>query len=99
MVLISKLEAWLPSRQAVAITLKFRAGFNPDEEVLRKMATSRGFEIAGGTISIALKEGCPEWQFVAVARSRQNMLPISELAREMTRFDGVTGFNLAYARN
>jgi len=99
MVLISKLEAWLPSRQAVAITLKFREGFNPEEAVLRKMASSRGFEIAGGTISIALKEGCPEWQFVAVARSRQNMLPISELAREMTHFDGVTGFNLTYARN
>jgi putative Mg2+ transporter-C (MgtC) family protein len=99
MVWISKIETWLPSRQAVAITLKFRSGFNPEEEVLRKMANSRGFEIAGGTISITLKDGCPEWQFVAVARSRQNMVPISELAREMTRFDGVTGFHLTYARN
>jgi putative Mg2+ transporter-C (MgtC) family protein len=99
MVWISKLESWLPSRQAVAITLKFRAGFNPEEDVLRKMAGSRGFEIAGGTISISLKDGSPEWQFIAVARSRQKMVPISELAREMSRFDGVTGFHLTYARN
>jgi putative Mg2+ transporter-C (MgtC) family protein len=99
MVWISKLETWLPSRQAVAITLKFRAGFNPAEEILRNMAASRGFEIASGTISITLKDGCPEWQFVAVAHNRQNMVPISELAREMTRFDGVTGFYITHARN
>jgi putative Mg2+ transporter-C (MgtC) family protein len=99
MVWISRLETWLPSRQAVAITLKFRAGFNPAEEVLRKMAASRGFEIASGTISITLKDSCPEWQFVAVAHNRQNMVPISELAREMTRFDGVTGFYITHARN
>ena len=99
MVWMSKLEEWLPSRQAVAITLTFREGFEPDEGVLRKMAASRDYDIAGGTISIALKAACLEWSFVAVARSRQKMVPISELAREMSRFDGVTGFNLVYARN
>lgn len=99
MVWVSKIESWLPSRQAVAITLKFRSGYNPDESVLRAMAESRGYEIAGGTISITLTNGCPEWQFIAVARRRQKMIPISELAREMSRFDGVTGFNLNYARN
>jgi putative Mg2+ transporter-C (MgtC) family protein len=99
MVWISKVETWLPSRQAVAINLKFRQGFVPDELVLRKMALSRGFEIAGGSISIAFQDGCPEWNFIAVAHSRQKMLPISELALEMSRFDGVVGFNLSYARN
>jgi putative Mg2+ transporter-C (MgtC) family protein len=99
MVLISKLEAWLPSRQAVAITLRFRQGFVPAEAVLRDMARSRGFEIAGGTISISSQNGSPEWNFVAVARNRQKMAPISELALEISRFDGVTGFNLSYARN
>jgi putative Mg2+ transporter-C (MgtC) family protein len=99
MVWISKLEAWLPSRQAVAITLRFRPGFLVDESVLRKMAMTRGFEIAGGTISISLKDNCHEWSFVAVAQNRQRMVPISELALEMSRFDGVTHFNLNYARN
>lgn len=99
MVWMSKLEEWLPSRQAVAINLKFREGFEPDESVLRKMAASRNYVIAGGTISISLKDACLEWNFVAVARSRQKMVPISELAREMKNFDGVTGFNLTYARN
>jgi putative Mg2+ transporter-C (MgtC) family protein len=99
MVWISKLEAWLPSRQAVAITLRFRPGFRVDEAVLRKMALSRGFEIAGGTISINLKNDCHEWNFVAIAMNRQRMVPISELALEMSRFEGVTNFHLHHARN
>jgi putative Mg2+ transporter-C (MgtC) family protein len=99
MVWISKLEEWLPSRQAVAITLKFRKDFVPDEGELRRMASSRGYDLAGGTIAISLQEGTPEWQFVAVARSRQRMIPISELAQEMSRFGGVTSFKLSYARN
>lgn len=99
MVWMSKLEQWLPSRQAVAIRLQFRENFVPDEKVMRAMANSRGYDIAGGTIAISLREGIPEWQFVAVARSRQNMAPISELALEMSRFEGVKGFNVSYARN
>ncbi len=99
MMWISRLEEWLPSRQAVAITLRFRTGFAPVESVLRNMASARGYEIAGGSISISLKDGHLEWRFVAVAQSRQNMVTISELAQEMSRFDGVISFNLSYARN
>ena len=99
MMWVSKLEEMLPSRQAVAITLRFRQGFHVAEQVLRDMASSRGYDIAGGSIVISLKDGAPEWRFIAVARRRQNMTPISELAHEMSRFEGVTGFNLSYARN
>jgi putative Mg2+ transporter-C (MgtC) family protein len=99
MMWISRLETWLPSRQAVAITLRFRPGFTPSEAALRKMADDRDYEIAAGTIAIALNDGVLEWSFVAVARNRQTMMPISELSGEMARFDGVTGFQLNYARN
>lgn len=96
---ISRLEEWLPSRQAVAIRLTFEENFVPQESVLRSMAGARGYDIAGGSISIALKDNQPEWNFVAVACSRQNMIPISDLALEMSRFPGVKGFQMSYARN
>ena len=99
MVWISKLEGWLPSRQAVAISLKFDKHFTPLEQVLHEKANAHGYEIAGGSISISFKEEAHEWTFVAVARSRQKMGPLSELAREMAQFDGVDSFQLAYARN
>jgi putative Mg2+ transporter-C (MgtC) family protein len=99
MVWISRLEAWLPSRQAVAITLQFKPGFVPVQSALRALALARGYDIAEGSISIAYADGAPEWRFVAVAQDRKNMVTISELASDMTRHDGVQGFQLNYARN
>lgn len=99
MMWISRLEAWLPSRQAVAIKLSFRPGFTPSEAALRQMASDRGYEIASGTIAIDCKDGVLQWSFVAVARNRHKMVPISDLSHEIARFDGVTGFQLNYARN
>ncbi len=99
MMWISKLESWLPSRQAVAITLCFKPGFKPSEAALQQMASKRGYDIATGTISIACRDDILEWSFVAVARNRQRMVPIAELANEITRFDGVNNFQLNYARN
>jgi putative Mg2+ transporter-C (MgtC) family protein len=99
MVWISKLEGWLPSRQAVAITLKFEPHFEPSEAALRGMANARGYDMAGGTISITMHEHSQEWNFVAVARNRQHMAPISEIAQEMAKFKGVSSFHLNYARN
>lgn len=99
MVWVSKLEGWLPSRQAVAITLRFAAGFEPSEIALRKMAHARNYDIAGGTVVISMENDAYAWSFVAVARSRQKMAPISALSAEMGKFPGVKSFNVAYARN
>lgn len=99
MVWVSKLESWLPSRQAVAIRLKFAKDFIPVEKALQAMAHARGYDIAGGSIVIGMDEGAYTWNFIAVARSRKTMAPISELSNEMGKFPGVDSFHLAYARN
>jgi putative Mg2+ transporter-C (MgtC) family protein len=99
MMWMQRIEAFLPSRQAVAIKLRFRPDYLPQEAALHTMANDRGFEIAPGTISIQRDEEALEWNFVAVARRRQNMMPISVLAEEISRFKGVIGFELHYARN
>jgi putative Mg2+ transporter-C (MgtC) family protein len=98
MMWVSRLEGWLPSRQAVAIFMRFRKDFVPHEDVLRRVALERGYEIAGGTISISFQDGQPEWRFVAVAQGKKSA-PISELAEELTRFEGVENYNLSHARN
>ncbi len=63
------------------------------------MTKARGYEVASGTISISCKEASTEWNFVAVALSRQKMGPISELATKLARLEGVTAYRLGYARN
>jgi putative Mg2+ transporter-C (MgtC) family protein len=99
MVWVSKLEAWLPSRQAVAITLSFRNDFVPRLESLRSAAMERGYIIASGTLSITYTAGKPEWRFVAVAINKATGATISELASELSEFAGVESFQLSYARN
>jgi len=99
MIFISKLEAWLPSRHAIAITMRFKPGFMPQEKALRAMALQRGYEIAGGSLMIAFDAGMQEWRFVAQALSKRSGAPISILSAELTAFEGIESFQLSHARN
>jgi putative Mg2+ transporter-C (MgtC) family protein len=99
MMWVSRLEGWLPSHPAVAIVMRFRQGFAPNEEVLKRVARERGYTMAGGSIAIAYDDGKPEWRFVAVAIDKNAAAPITTLANELAKFDGVESFNLAPARN
>ena len=67
MTVVSRIEAWLPSRPAVSVTLVFRPDYEPREDVLRRVALERGYEVAGGSFTINFDDKRPEWRFVAVA--------------------------------
>ena len=99
MIWISRLEQWLPSRHAVAITMRFKAGFVPREDALRRTALKRGYEIAGGSMMIASEQGMQEWRFVAIALSKRRGSTLSEVAAELATFDGIDSFKLSHARN
>jgi putative Mg2+ transporter-C (MgtC) family protein len=99
MVWISKLEGWLPSRHAVAILLRFKKDFIPRHEALLRLALERGYEIANGSFAIAFEDGRREWRFVAVALSKASGAPMSELATELSQFEGLESFSLSHARN
>jgi len=98
MLWVSKLEAWLPSHTAVSITMRFIKSFEPSEEVLRRVARERSYEIALGSLAITFQDGQSEWHFVAVAMSKKAE-PIAELANELTKFGGVETFRISHARN
>ncbi|MCX7176564.1 MAG: MgtC/SapB family protein [Proteobacteria bacterium] len=99
MMWISKLEGWLPSHPAISITMRFKKGFVPREDVLRRIAVERGYEIAGGSFSISYQNQQAEWHFVAVVLGKERTASITELADEMGKFDGVENFDIAHARN
>ncbi|MES2258810.1 MAG: MgtC/SapB family protein [Pseudomonadota bacterium] len=99
MIFLSKLEAWLPSRHAVAMTMRFKPGYMPSEEALRRLALQRGYEIAGGSMMIGSDHGAQEWRFVAIALSKRSGATMAQLAAELSAFDGIDGFQLSHARN
>jgi putative Mg2+ transporter-C (MgtC) family protein len=99
MIWVSRLERWLPSRAGVAIAVRFKKNFQPREEVLRKVARQRGYEIAEGSLSIDYDAGQPEWHYVAIASDRKKGSSVSELAQMMSSYEGVDRFQLAHCRH
>lgn len=99
MVWVSRLEAWLPSRPAIAISLTFAKGYVPVEQKLRQLALQRGYELALGSLVISSRDQHIEWRFVAVALNRKLAMPISALSAELGEFEGVEQYHLAHARN
>ncbi len=99
MMWISRLESWLPSRQALAAVMRFQKNYVPREDALRRKALERGYELANGSIAISYVDGQQEWRFIAVALSKSTAAPLSALAGELAQFEGVENFSLTHARN
>jgi putative Mg2+ transporter-C (MgtC) family protein len=95
----SRIEAQLPTRPGIAVTLRFRKGFAPEMDLMRRAAQNRGYEIAMGTLNISYHDGQSEWRFVSIALNKQVGAPLAELAKDFMSFDGVEHFQLAHARN
>ena len=99
MILVQRLERWLPSRSGVAVVVRFNKDFHPREEVLRRVALERGYEIAPGSLSITFGSGRTEWHYVAVAKDWRRGASVSELAHMMSSYQGVESFQIAHCRN
>lgn len=99
MMWMSRLETWLPSRQAIGIVLQFGQDFQPDKATIGREVLARGYEVAWGSLLIHHNQGRPEWRFVAVALGNGKGMALADLSREMVRFDGVESFQLSPARN
>jgi putative Mg2+ transporter-C (MgtC) family protein len=99
MMWVSRLEGWLPSRQAIAVTLRFVAGSVPQEETLRQSMYELGYDIAWGSLLINYEDGRPEWRFVAVALDKTRGMALTAIAELFTAYEGVDKFHLSHARN
>ena len=99
MTLVTRLENWLPARQAVAVILQFRKAFEPNEDVLCRLALQRGYEVQRSSISIKYVDGKQEWRFAATALGKHSETAISALSAELCTFDGIESFQLSHARN
>jgi putative Mg2+ transporter-C (MgtC) family protein len=99
MIYMSKVEAFLPSRHAVAIMMRFKRDFIPREDALKRIASERGYVIAGGSLTIGSNNGMQEWRFVALALSKKSGAPLAVLAAELAAFAGVDSFQISHARN
>lgn len=99
MMWISQLEAWLPSRHAIAVVLNFREGFDPSEEAVREAMHASGYRIAEGSLVLSSSDNKQEWRFVSVALRQDTSYSIPEISRAAARIEGVDKYLLSFARN
>jgi putative Mg2+ transporter-C (MgtC) family protein len=95
----ARLERMLPSKPAIALTLTFRPGVEPDRGALDRFARERGYSVAGGSFSVRFDAGKHCWRFVAIEIDRKKALPLTRLANELAHLEGIEAFEIGHARN
>jgi putative Mg2+ transporter-C (MgtC) family protein len=96
---ISRLEKMLPSHMAVVIVLRFKPDFVPHQEDLGEMMSEMEYDVVWNSLVIEHKDGCPEWQFVAISRTSCDSACLSDMSQIFSSFAGVERFHLSFARN
>jgi putative Mg2+ transporter-C (MgtC) family protein len=94
-----RFESLLPSRPALSVMLRFKKSFVPLEEVISRITTDHGYEIAQGTLSISSQDERTEWRFIAVSFGRTTGMPLVTFSRALAALEGVESFQLCHARN
>ena len=95
----SKIEAMLPSRHAVAVTLHFHKNVDLTEHDMERLVYAQGYEVAKGSFSIDQRDGHSEWRFVAVSLGRGQGASLVKLGESLKNAEGVQNFHIAHARN
>jgi putative Mg2+ transporter-C (MgtC) family protein len=99
MILVSQLEAWLPSHPAIDVVLTFRQGATPSETALRETARLHDYDIAASSLSVRYTNGQPEWHFVAISRRGRQGESLVQLADDLSMIEGVADFSMSPTRN
>ncbi|MFC3533015.1 MgtC/SapB family protein [Vogesella facilis] len=99
MMWMSRLEQWLPTHQAVAVSITFKSGAMPRREALQTTMRELGYGIAWGSLAIKCHGDTMEWHFVAVAHSKQRGSVLPDISLALSGHQAVERFSLSYARN
>lgn len=95
----SRLESRLPSRHAIAVTMKFPASSPLSEERLMAWLAQSGYELARDSITIDRNAMSVEWRFVAVALDRKRSQNLPQLAECADNLANIESVHLTHARN
>jgi putative Mg2+ transporter-C (MgtC) family protein len=99
MSLLRDVEAKLPGRTTLDVSLTFRVGTPPSFEQLAAAAEARGYQLLRESLTITFADQSSVWRFGAVALDRSRAASPALLAQELSNWDGVAGFAIAPLRH
>lgn len=95
----SRVEGWLPSHQALGVTLTLTPGATIDAGQLDAFLAAQGYRLAQGSLSVRCDAGQTEWRFVAAVRNRREAVAMDTLAAALAAQSWTQGYSLMPARN
>jgi putative Mg2+ transporter-C (MgtC) family protein len=99
MSLLRDVEAKLPGRATLDVSLTFQRGSTPSFELLFAAAEARGYQLLRESLTITFADQLSVWRFGAVALDRSRAASPALLAQELSSWDGVAGFAIAPLRH
>jgi putative Mg2+ transporter-C (MgtC) family protein len=99
MSLLHRVEAMLPARATLDVSLTFQAAHPPTYEVVAGIAAARGYRLLRDTLSITFADGRAVWRFNVLALDRTNAMTPALLADEIAASEGIASFSISPVRN
>lgn len=95
----SRLEGWLPSHQALGLSLRLAPGGELDLPAFDRFMRDHSYEIAPGSLSVQHADGRSEWKLVAVVVDRHRAASLHALAHDLQALQAIERFSITHARN
>ena len=95
MVVVPHLERYLPSRSALAVTLRYRDSHHPRDEVVDAFMEKRGLLLQTDTVSVTFGDGKFAMEFTVLATSLAGNGMLSMLSDEIPQIPHVESFSIA----
>lgn len=99
MSLLRDVEAKLPGRTTLDVSLTFRVDTAPSFERLAAAAEARGYQLLRESLTITFADQLFVWRFGAVALDRSRAASPALLAQELSSWEDVGGFAIAPHRH
>ncbi|MFC5579210.1 MgtC/SapB family protein [Lysobacter niabensis] len=99
MSLLQRIEARLPGRASLKITVKFRAGHPPDLEEVVQRGRARGYRVLRESLTITFSDNQAVWRFGVVALERSRALSPDHMAEELSKDENIVSFSIAPVRH
>jgi putative Mg2+ transporter-C (MgtC) family protein len=99
MSLLRDVEAKLPGRTTLDVSLTFRVGTAPSFERLGAAAEARGYQLLRESLTITFADRLSVWRFGAVALDRSRATSPALLAQELSSWEDVAGFAITPHRH
>lgn len=99
MSMLHRLEALLPGRSTLDVTLNFSPANPPSFDELSDIAEAHGYRVLRNSLSITFADSRSVWRFSVVALDRSRATSPAALAEEMISAEGVAGFSIVPVRN